>query len=130
MYESLADVLRQIGDFPLLNLGGGFAIAYTREERPPAAAEYAEAMLAHAPAGVTVLCEPGRSLVGNAGVSLYTVGTVKEVPGVRTYVAVDGGMADNIRPMLYGAVYEADVVDRLTAALDEAGREVTRALQR
>ena len=69
-------------------------------------------MLAHAPEGVTVLSEPGRSLVGNAGVSLYTVGTVKEVPGIRTYVAVDGGMADNIRPMLYGAVYEADVVDR------------------
>ena len=50
--------------------------------------------------------------MGNAGVTLYTVGTVKEIPGVRTYVAVDGGMADNIRPMLYGAVYEADIVDR------------------
>jgi len=112
VYESLADVLAQIGDFPLLNLGGGFAIAYTRADRPPPAAEYAEAMLAHAPDDVTVLCEPGRSLVGNAGISLYTVGTVKEIPGVRTYVAVDGGMADNIRPMLYGAVYESDVVDR------------------
>jgi diaminopimelate decarboxylase len=111
-YEPLADVLRQIGDFPLLNLGGGFAIAYTREDRPPAPDEYAEAMLSHVPDDVTVLCEPGRSLVGNAGVTLYTVGTVKDVPGVRTYVAVDGGMADNIRPMLYGAVYEADVVDR------------------
>lgn len=112
VYESLTDVLRQIGDFPLLNLGGGFAIAYTREDRPPAAAEYAEAMLSGAPEGVTVLCEPGRSLVGNAGISLYTVGTVKEIPGVRTYVAVDGGMADNIRPMLYGAVYEADIATR------------------
>ena len=123
VYESLADVLRQIGDYPLLNLGGGFAIAYTREDRPPPAAEYAEAMLAHAPDGVTVLCEPGRSLVGNAGVSLYTVGTVKEIPGVRTYVAVDGGMADNIRPMLYGAVYEADVVDRFgdSTALPDRG---------
>ena len=69
-------------------------------------------MLRHAPAGATVLCEPGRSLVANAGVTLYTVGTVKEVPGVRTYVAVDGGMSDNIRPMLYGAVYEAEIVDR------------------
>ena len=112
VYESLADVLRQIGEYPVLNLGGGFAIAYTREDRPPPAAEYAEAMLAHAPEGTTVLCEPGRSLVGNAGITLYTVGTVKEIPGVRTYVAVDGGMADNIRPMLYGAVYEADVADR------------------
>ena len=112
IYESLADVLHEIGDHPLVNLGGGFAIAYTREDRPPPPAEYAEAMLAHAPAGARVLCEPGRSLVGNAGVTLYSVGTVKEIPGVRTYVAVDGGMADNIRPMLYGAVYEADVVDR------------------
>ncbi|MGI8845918.1 MAG: diaminopimelate decarboxylase [Thermoleophilaceae bacterium] len=112
VYESLSDVLRQIGDFPLLNLGGGFAIAYTREDRPPAAAEYAEAMLAAVPDDVTVLCEPGRSLVGNAGISLYTVGTVKEIPGVRTYVAVDGGMADNIRPMLYGALYEADIATR------------------
>ena len=112
IYESLADVLHEIGDHPLVNLGGGFAIAYTRDDRPPPPAEYAEAMLAHLPEGARVLCEPGRSLVGNAGVTLYSVGTVKEIPGVRTYVAVDGGMADNIRPMLYGAVYEADVVDR------------------
>jgi diaminopimelate decarboxylase len=111
-YETLADVLHDIGDFALLNLGGGFAIAYTREDRPPPASAYAEAMLSHAPEGVTVLSEPGRSLVGNAGVTLYTIGTVKRIEGVRTYVAVDGGMADNIRPMLYGAVYEADLVER------------------
>ena len=61
---------------------------------------------------MTVLCEPGRSLVGNAGVTLYTVGTVKRIAGVRTYVAVDGGMSDNLRPMLYGARYEAEVADR------------------
>ena len=113
VYESLADVLQGIGEYPLINLGGGFAIAYTRDDRPPPASEYAEAMLSHVPAEMKVLCEPGRSLVGNAGVTLYTVGTVKEIPGVRTYVAVDGGMADNIRPMLYGAVYEADIVDRI-----------------
>ena len=113
VYEALADVLAGIGDLPLLNLGGGFGIAYTRAERPPSADDYAEAMLRRAPAGVRVLCEPGRSLVGNAGISLYTVGTVKEIPGVRTYVSVDGGMADNIRPMLYGAVYEADLAERL-----------------
>ena len=113
VYESLADVLCEIGEFPSINLGGGFAVAYTREDRPPAAAEYAEAMLRHAPRDATVLCEPGRSLVANAGVTLYTVGTVKEVPAIRTYVAVDGGMADNIRPMLYSAVYEADIVTRM-----------------
>ena len=95
-------------------MGGGFAVAYTA--RPGArrrAAAYAEAMLERLPAGVKVLCEPGRSLVANAGVTLYTVGTVKDVPGVRRYVAVDGGMADNIRPMLYGAVYEAEIADRI-----------------
>jgi len=113
VYQSLADVLQEIGDYPTINLGGGFAAAYTREDRPPAASEYAEAMLRHAPKDTTVLCEPGRSLVANAGVTLYTVGTVKQVPAIRTYVAVDGGMADNIRPMLYGAVYEADIVSRL-----------------
>ena len=113
VYGALTDVLRDIGDYPLLNLGGGFAIAYTREDRPPPVTEYAEAMLRGVPEEVTVLCEPGRSLVGNAGVTLYTVGTVKQIPGVRTYVSVDGGMSDNIRPMLYGATYEADLVERM-----------------
>ena len=56
--------------------------------------------------------EPGRSLVGNAGLTLYTVGTVKEIPGVRTYIAVDGGMSDNMRPMLYGSRYEALIANR------------------
>ena len=71
-----------------------------------------EALLRRAPDGVTVLSEPGRSLVGNAGVTIYTVGTVKRIAGVRTYVAVDGGMSDNLRPMLYGARYEAEIADR------------------
>jgi diaminopimelate decarboxylase len=110
--ERIAEVLSELGDYPLLNLGGGLAIAYTSDQHPPDVDEYVEALLARAPEGVTVLCEPGRSLVGNAGVTLYTVGTVKEVPGVRTYVAVDGGMADNPRPMLYGARYEAELADR------------------
>ncbi len=110
--ERIAAVLSELGDYPLLNLGGGLAIAYTRDQHPPEIEDYVEALLSQAPDGVTVLCEPGRSLVGNAGVTLYTVGTVKEVPGVRTYVAVDGGMSDNPRPMLYGARYEAELADR------------------
>ena len=113
IYEALARVLRDLGDYPLINLGGGFGAAYTRDDRPPSADDYAEAMLQGVPQGVTLLCEPGRSLVANAGVSLYTVGTVKQIPGVRTYVAVDGGMGDNIRPMLYGAAYEADLAARI-----------------
>jgi diaminopimelate decarboxylase len=113
VYDTLADVLTAAGEFPVVNMGGGFAVAYTRDQSPPPAGAYAEAMLERLPAGVKVLCEPGRSLVANAGVSIYTIGTVKTVPGVRTYVAVDGGMSDNIRPMLYDAVYEAEVADRV-----------------
>ena len=59
-----------------------------------------------------ILIEPGRSLVGNAGLTAYRIGTIKEIPGVRTYVAVDGGMSDNLRPMLYGARYDAAIADR------------------
>jgi diaminopimelate decarboxylase len=109
-FERLAEVLAEIGDWPLLNLGGGLGIAYTRDDHPPSIEDYVDALLRRAPDHVTVLCEPGRSLVGNAGVTLYTVGTVKR--NVRTYVAVDGGMADNLRPMLYGARYEAEIADR------------------
>jgi diaminopimelate decarboxylase len=114
--EKLAEVLSGMGRWPLLNLGGGLGIAYTAEDEPPSVERYVDALLRRAPAGVTVLCEPGRSLVGNAGVTIYTVGTVKRIPRVRTYVAVDGGMSDNLRPMLYGARYEADVADRLGGA--------------
>jgi diaminopimelate decarboxylase len=112
-FERLGELLASMGDYPLLNLGGGLGIAYTYDQDPPAIDEYVETMMRGAPSGVTVLCEPGRSLVGNAGVTIYTVGTVKEIPGVRTYVAVDGGMSDNLRPMLYGARYEAEIADRL-----------------
>jgi diaminopimelate decarboxylase len=111
-YERLGELLAGMGDYPLLNLGGGLAVAYTAEDEPPAIDDYVESLLSGAPDGVTVLCEPGRSLVANAGVTLYTVGTVKRVPGVRTYVAVDGGMSDNLRPMLYASRYEAEIADR------------------
>ena len=112
VYDTLAEVLSAAGEYPVVNMGGGFAVAYTRDQSPPPPSAYAEAMLERLPAGVKVLCEPGRSLVANAGLTIYTVGAVKDVPGVRRYVAVDGGMADNIRPMLYDAVYEAEIADR------------------
>ena len=106
----------------LLNVGGGLGIAYTRDDEPPSIDSYVEVKVR----GVErvfdplprILVEPGRSLVGNAGVTAYTVGTVKEVPGVRTYVAVDGGMSDNMRPMLYGSRYEALVADRADQPAD------------
>jgi diaminopimelate decarboxylase len=112
VFGRLGELLCGIGDWPLLNLGGGLGIAYTADDDPPSIEEYVEALVRHAPGDVTVLCEPGRALVGNAGVTLYRVGTIKRIPGVRTYVAVDGGMSDNLRPMLYGARYEAEIADR------------------
>jgi diaminopimelate decarboxylase len=106
----------------VVNVGGGLGIAYTAEDSPPSIAEYVE-LKVEAVRRVfdpvpRILVEPGRSLVGNAGVTMYRVGTVKEIPGVRTYVAVDGGMSDNLRPMLYGARYEAVIADRASEPAD------------
>ena len=94
--------------------GGGFAIAYTRDQEPPAIADYADTIVSTLKATCdelgmsipTLLIEPGRSIVGPAGVALYRIGAIKDIPGVRKYVSVDGGMGDNIRPALYQAAYE------------------------
>jgi diaminopimelate decarboxylase len=112
VFARLGELLGGMGDWPLLNLGGGLGIAHTSDEAAPSVEEYVDALVAHAPDGVTLLCEPGRALVGNAAVTIYRVGTIKRIPGVRTYVAVDGGMSDNLRPMLYGARYDAEIADR------------------
>jgi diaminopimelate decarboxylase len=105
-----------------VNVGGGLGIAYTAEDEPPSIDAYVEVKVRGVAEvfgdGVRVLVEPGRSLVGNAGITAYRVGTVKEIPGVRTYVAVDGGMSDNLRPMLYGSRYEALIADRAGAVPD------------
>ncbi|HEY5054016.1 MAG TPA: diaminopimelate decarboxylase [Solirubrobacterales bacterium] len=104
----------------IVNVGGGLGIAYTSEDEPPAIDSYVDVKVSGVAEvfgeGVRILVEPGRSLVGNAGITAYRVGTVKEIPGVRTYVAVDGGMSDNMRPMLYGSRYEALIADRAGAA--------------
>ena len=110
--------------------GGGFAIAYTEEDEPPAPADYAQAIVDALKQGCAdhglpepqLIIEPGRSITGPAGVALYTVGAIKDVPGVRTYVSVDGGMGDNIRPALYGSKYVAVVGD---AASQEPTQVVT-----
>jgi diaminopimelate decarboxylase len=106
----------------VVNVGGGLGIAYTAEDEPPSIDAYAEVKARGVAEvfgeDVTILVEPGRSLVGNAGVTAYRVGTVKEIPGVRTYVAVDGGMSDNMRPMLYGSRYEALIADRAAEVPD------------
>jgi len=106
----------------VVNVGGGLGIAYTATDEPPSIDSYVEVKVRGVAEvfgdGVRILVEPGRSLVGNAGVTAYRVGTVKEIPGVRTYVAVDGGMSDNLRPMLYGSRYEALIADRAGVAPD------------
>ncbi len=107
--------------------GGGFAIAYTQDQRPPSVAEYAEAIVSTMKATCQELAlevprlvvEPGRSIVGPAGVALYKVGSMKEIPGVRKYVSVDGGMGDNIRPALYEAAYEAVAANKMNTEPSE-----------
>jgi diaminopimelate decarboxylase len=95
---------------PELSLGGGLGVAYVADEETPSITEWAGVLRrACAAAGITsrIAVEPGRAVVAGAALTLYTVGTVKEVAGVRTFVAVDGGMSDNPRPVLYGSGYEA-----------------------
>ena len=102
--------------------GGGFAIGYLRDRLPPSVASYAQVITSAvrercANLGLgepTITIEPGRSIIGRAGVALYTVGAIKEIPTVRKYVSLDGGMGDNIRPALYDARYEAEVSNRMS----------------
>ncbi|OUL07079.1 diaminopimelate decarboxylase [Bacillus spizizenii] len=111
----------------VLNLGGGFGIRYTEDDEPLHATEYVEKIIEAVKENAArygfnipeIWIEPGRSLVGDAGTTLYTVGSQKEVPGVRQYVAVDGGMNDNIRPALYQAKYEAATANRIGEAHDK-----------
>ncbi|MHB9150463.1 MAG: diaminopimelate decarboxylase [Thermoleophilia bacterium] len=119
-------------DCRYLNVGGGLGIRYTEEDTPVTVDEYVECKVSGVRQEMQrvglpmprVLVEPGRSLVGKAGITAYTVGTIKEIPGIRTYVSVDGGMSDNIRPMLYDARYEAMIADR---AEEEPDTRVTLA---
>ncbi|MCX7569092.1 diaminopimelate decarboxylase [Tumebacillus sp. DT12] len=113
---------RELGaaDLSILNVGGGFGIRYTAEDDPLEPVAYIDAITEAVKAEFTrlgteypeVAIEPGRSIVGPAGTTLYTIGSTKDIPGVRKYVSVDGGMADNPRPALYQAVYEAMIANR------------------
>jgi diaminopimelate decarboxylase len=95
----------------ILDLGGGLGVRHNRDEQLPSVAEFVSPLVERVPSGVTLILEPGRSLVGRAGVTLYRVGSVKESGGI-TYAAIDGGMSDNPRPQLYGARYEALLANR------------------
>ncbi len=113
-----------------LDIGGGFAVQYTLNSPAPPVSTYAEAMTSSVIGGCRklgmalprLIIEPGRSIVAQACVALYEIGVVKEIPGVRCYVSVDGGMADNIRPALYGAKQEAVIANRM---LDKEGGKFT-----
>jgi diaminopimelate decarboxylase len=97
-------------DLPHLVLGGGLGVAYVEGEEAPTITQWGNVLLDACQAlGVrsAVSVEPGRSIVASAAVTVYTVGTIKPIPGIRTYLAVDGGMSDNPRPVLYGSGYEA-----------------------
>lgn len=114
-------------EFTVVNLGGGFGIRYTEGDTPLQVGEYVRAITGAVKthfAGIfsslpEIWVEPGRSIVGDAGTTLYTVGTTKEIPGVRKYVAVDGGMTDNPRPALYESRYEALLANRASQPAEE-----------
>lgn len=128
----LAADLRKKHGFILkeLNIGGGFAIRYTLDSPDTPVSAYAETIIPTLNAACRrldlepprLVIEPGRAIVGQAAAALYTVGAVKDIPGVRRYVSVDGGMGDNIRPAIYGSVYEALAANRV---LEESSEKVT-----
>lgn len=135
---ALHATLLEAGDVPLLNLGGGFGIAYTEQDKPTAIEDLAAAIVGAAAdecasRGIplpALAFEPGRSIVGQAGVTLYEVGTVKPVhleSGIdRLYVSVDGGMSDNARPALYGSQYSARLASRSGSGAPALSRVVGR----
>jgi len=121
---NFAAEMRQKHGFELkeMSVGGGFAIQYALDSPSPPISFYAEAIASKIISKCQelklalprLIVEPGRAIVGRAGVALYRVGVVKDMPGVRCYVSVDGGMADNIRPALYGSKYEAVVANKVS----------------
>jgi diaminopimelate decarboxylase len=122
------EVRDKLGEtFTVLNLGGGFGIRYVEGDTPLPVGTYVQAISE----AIIATClkadfplpeiwiEPGRSMVGDAGTTLYTIGTSKDIPGIRKYIAVDGGMTDNPRPALYGSKYEAVLANRANDVADE-----------
>jgi diaminopimelate decarboxylase len=113
-FDRAAQAIAALGRFPIYDLGGGLGIAYRPGDEAPSVGDYAEATVRalreHLDPGAHLIVEPGRSLVGRSGVTLYSVVTVKR--GARTHVAVDGGMGDNLEPMLYGTRFAPAILDR------------------
>jgi diaminopimelate decarboxylase len=114
-------------DLPELILGGGLGVAYVEGEEAPTISQWGSVLLDACDAlGVRsrVSVEPGRAIVASSAMTVYTVGTIKEIPGVRTYVSVDGGMSDNPRPVLYGSGYESFLPRSVDAERDMTVRLV------
>jgi diaminopimelate decarboxylase len=138
VFAPTADVLAafavEVGadDLGIVDLGGGLGVAYTSGHVPPSIEDFAHAQAAALTQAFAsrdlpvpkLLCEPGRAVVARAGVTLYRVGGIKPIPGIRTYASVDGGMSDLLRPMLYGAVYEPVLADRAGEDADRTYRIV------
>ena len=124
--EALAPFVNETG-LPELSIGGGIGVAYIEGEEAPSITEWGDVVRAACEqAGITarVSAEPGRAIAAAAGITVYRVGTIKEVPGIRTFVAVDGGFIDNPRPALYGSGYETFVPAAVTADRSEVVRLV------
>jgi diaminopimelate decarboxylase len=110
-----------------IDIGGGFGIYYSKKDKPVSKDILSKIIIERVKENIklygfkdiSIVIEPGRSIVGNAGTTLYKIGAVKEIPDVRKYIAVDGGMADNIRPALYSAEYEAAIANRMEDLNDE-----------
>jgi diaminopimelate decarboxylase len=123
MMDLIAALQKKTGvEIKILNLGGGVGINYTQKDMAPEVAAFVDLLYKtleykardHKIKIPKIILEPGRSIVATAGVTLYTVGVIKEIPHIRKYVAVDGGMADNPRPITYQAVYDAVVANKIS----------------
>lgn len=128
MLNYIYDIKQETGHYiDELDLGGGFGIYYSEGDKPKKIEEYCNVILDSVEKKCEALgikkpiltIEPGRSVVANAGITLYTVGTIKDIPGVRKYLSVDGGMTDNIRPALYGAKYEALIANKASEPMTD-----------
>jgi len=131
LVDLAADMSERYGfELEELNAGGGFAIQYLADNPAPDISEFARGIVSSLVEKCrqrkielpSLTIEPGRSLIGQSGVALYRVGAIKDITGIRRYVSVDGGMADNIRPALYGAKYEAVIASKM---LQKEQREIT-----
>ncbi|WP_217585390.1 diaminopimelate decarboxylase [Lentibacillus saliphilus] len=123
LFQKLKAWHQRFGYYPeVMNFGGGFGIQYTKADTPIPFSHYVDALVKVIDTHVKKLgmpfpeiwLEPGRAIAGNAGITLYTVGSFKHIPDVRTYLAVDGGMTDNLRPALYDAKYDGIVANKAT----------------